>query len=246
MDRKDTAEEIKVKIRNLCPKISLELLIFDEAHHLVGKQNDDAQDDISEAVKSFLNWIPAQVVFCGLPKLMNYESFGQTWRRFGPSVLLEPYNWSEEPDQIEFRAMLGHFEMLAGFSKITDLTQYEHAKRMYCATGGHVGLVSKYMSLALSICIEERRDCMDLEVLGAVYASMRREARVRVNPDPDAVPGPARKILRDSRNPFLANNADFRVLWREMVKKQDAMVKSANERIIRDQVAGPDRASVAE
>jgi type II secretory pathway predicted ATPase ExeA len=230
----DTNEIIR-KISYYCRELQVQVLLIDEAHHIVEGKKQDAEEDISEFIKSLLNRCRVQIVLAGLPSLLQLRSYKQLNRRFQPPVQLRPYNWSTLEGRGEFLIVLTDFETNAGLPKPSKLADHEIAKRIYCATGGHIGLVSKYLSEALERAIDQDKEVIDLELLAEVYAAFEGEVADKLLRDFDAAPKKG-KTERERRasNPFLATNAELKVLWKAMMDNQDEMVKAAKRRNSRE------------
>jgi type II secretory pathway predicted ATPase ExeA len=232
----DTSEIIR-NISYYCRELQVQLLLIDEAHHIVEGKKQDAEEDISEFIKSLLNRCGVQIVLAGLPSLLQLREYKQLNRRFQAPVQLRPYNWSTLDGRIEFTAVLTEFEALAELPKDSNLADHEIAKRIFCATGGHIGLVSKYLSEALERAVDEGKDAIDLKLLGEVYTAFegKDENDDELLEDFDAKPKTTKsKEERTADNPFLATNAELKVLWRAMMDNRDEMVKTANRRNSRE------------
>ena len=220
------------RISELFRKLKVELVLVDEAHHLALVKSQSAQDEVSEFIKSLLNRSGVQFVFFGLTEMLSLTASTQLKRRLQPPVILSPYRWDTVDGRNEFRAVVRHLE--TGMEGMTPGKLYEMdpAVRMYCATGGHVGLVSKYLSEAYRRALLEGLRTVDLALLAEVYASFERGAAdLELSDDwkavPSKVPVPA---MPAKDNPFLADEADFDALWKAMKAKRAMMAATANRR----------------
>ena len=232
----DTSEIIR-KISYYCRELQVQVLLIDEAHHIVEGKKQDAEEDISEFIKSLLNQCRVQIVLSGLPSLLKLREYKQLKRRLQAPVQLRPYNWSTLEGRIEFLAVLAQFEEQAALPMSSNLADHEVAKRIYCATGGHIGLVSKYLSEALERAIDQGKEVLDLELLAEVYAAFedQDEDNDELLDDFDAKPRTKKsQKKRTAGNPFLATNAELKVLWMAMKDKRDEMVKAAKRRNSRE------------
>lgn len=220
------------RISELFRKLGVELVLVDEAHHLALVKSKEAQDEISEFIKSLLNRSGVQFVFFGLTEMLSLTASTQLKRRLQPSVILSPYRWDTLEGRTEFRVVIKHLE--GGLKTLSPGKLYEMdpAVRLYCATGGHVGLVSKFLSEAYRRALLKGSETVDLALLGEVYASFERDAvefelSDDWQKDPSVLPVPT--MLKED-NPFLADKADFDSLWTLMKARRASMAEKANRR----------------
>lgn len=224
-------DEIITKIGRLCDQLKVELIMIDEAHHLCEHTSQDNEEDVSEFLKSLLNRLGTQIVLAGLPSLLHLRDYPQLRRRVQPPVVLHPYSWTTIEGRASFMAMLGLFEAQLGLPEPSMLFEHETAKRLYCATGGYPGLVSKELSEALSLALETGARRIDLSLLGKVWDRFEPGGMPQLAADPDARPVPAAKLIRGTaHNPYLADRAAFLKLWAKMVREHATMSERANRR----------------
>jgi type II secretory pathway predicted ATPase ExeA len=224
-------DEIVAKIAWLCDQLQVRLILIDEAHHLCEHISQDGEEDVSEFLKSLLNRIRTQVVLAGLPSLLHLRDYPQLRRRMQPPVVLRPYSWSTIEGRARFMAMVGLFEAQLALPEPSLLFEHETAKRLYCATGGYPGLVSKDLSEALSIAEAEGLRRIDLALLGRVWSRFEPGATPRVSDDPDAKPVHEADLPKGTKkNPYLARGADFLDLWKRMARDHETMSERANRR----------------
>ncbi|MEE8627068.1 MULTISPECIES: TniB family NTP-binding protein [Methylobacterium] len=240
-------DEIIAKIGWLCDELKVELILIDEAHHLCEHISQDNEEDVSEFLKSLLNRLGTQIVLAGLPSLLHLRDYPQLRRRMQPPVVLHPYSWSSIEGRAAFMAMLGLFEAQLGLPEPSFLFEHETAKRLYCATGGYPGLVSKTLSEALSVALERKARRIDLTLLGQVWERFEPAGAPQLSVDPDARPVPARELARGTaRNPYLAGKDAFLKLWVRMAREHATMSERANRRRPRQLAYRPVRDDVEE
>ncbi|WP_162560762.1 TniB family NTP-binding protein [Methylobacterium durans] len=229
------------EIRMLCEEMCVEVLMIDEAHHLVDQKNDNDLEDAAEFLKQLLNPFATQIVLAGLPHLGDLPEttkLRQLRRRFRPPFHLEPYNWSDRLGRKKYLGILAFFERHLALPEPSNFTEFDFAARIYCATGGHIGIISGQLSLALEAALSEGKARVDLRLLARIYADLvlRKKPTVLLDFDApflgEAAGAPAEPFgggspnpadVADAEldasaddNPYLAQGEAFRALWRKM------------------------------
>jgi type II secretory pathway predicted ATPase ExeA len=226
-------KQIIDRISSYCEELNVGIMLIDEAQEIFENKSEETQREISEFLKSLLNSCKMQIVLAGLPSLMKLGEFKQLKRRLEPPVKLVPYNWSTVEGRVEFLAILSCFEENAGLSMPSNLADHETAKRIYCATGGHVGLVSKYLSHALEIALREGFPKIDCAVLARAFDAFEGEDEEIPLLDFDAPPVPAGNRERNPQNPFLATQKELAKLWSSMIENRGTMGRNVRPRASR-------------
>jgi hypothetical protein len=215
-----TASDILAEIATLADAMCTRVFLVDEAHHIVDHKSDDAIEDIAEHIKLYLNQCGTQLVLSGLPhlaRLPKTKKLDQYTGRFEGQVWVRPYDWSSRSGRAKFLAMLGKFEKQISLQEPSNLKEFDIASRIYCASGGAIGIVSKHLGRALRHALEGGREVVTLVDLGRAYAGTLIEYRPpRQLADFDADFLTEIEEFPAARNPYLAKGNDFRVLWREM------------------------------
>lgn len=221
-DHWNTSEVIE-KIAFYAEETGTEMIFIDEGHHMVNENNPDMTAEVTEFIKSLLNRVKVQIVIAGLPRLLDISVPGektmQLRRRLQPTIILKPYDWATRSGRTMFSGVLGVMEKMMGLPDASGLAKHEMAKRIYVATGGEIGIVSKYLSETLSVALAIGRRSIDLNLLGEVHAGWHPiyEPDVRdmlefdaILEDEPSVPsgGPAR-----DDNPFLCSAERLREIW---------------------------------
>ncbi|MHB9880384.1 TniB family NTP-binding protein [Pacificimonas sp. ICDLI1SI03] len=232
----DITEEIVEKAKLL----GIEMIILDEAHHIL-----DAKDthDISEFLKSLLNRAGCSIVFAGLPNLHVLRTSSQFDRRLEPDIYLRAYDWTSKAERLEFLVLLDKLETeCIRLPERSELADQRFARRLYTATRGEIGLVTKYLSQALLLA--KRRDLprIDLPLLAEVDAGWHPTASIadevgfdddldlENDPDLETLVVDARKvIIEKDRNPFACPASRLSFILNERAEQPDRFV-AANKR----------------
>lgn len=219
----NTSEVIE-KIAFYAEQMGTQMIFIDEGHHMVNEAKPDATVEVTEFIKSLLNRVKVQIVIAGLPQLLEIAAPGpktvQLRRRLQPPVMLRPYNWSTRSGRTMFSSVLGVMERMMKLTDPSGLSKHEVAKRIYVATRGEIGMVSKYLSQALSLALARQLRSIDLALLGEVhtswFASYAAEGEDIIDfntiiEDTGNDASAPRAAMRD--NPFLCSPDRLKILW---------------------------------
>lgn len=222
---KDSANDIIADIVDKVKRIGVEMIIIDEGHHVVSGKSIEA---VTEFLKSLLNRIGCEIVVVGLPDLRKLHDYPQLNRRLVPDVVLEPYDWTTIPGRMEFLILMKQFDKLLGLPETSNFGCEEMAMRMYVATGGSIGIVTKYLSRALELATVRHLKRIDAALLAEVYASWHPALRASgsidfcekltlpVGTDVTELLAELKRIPVDTRtNPFLCPPADCGRIWEQ-------------------------------
>lgn len=148
-------------------------------------------------------------------------------RRLHPDLLLDPYDWTSVEGRIEFFRLMAEFEDLLELAEPSDFVHEDYAMWIYVATGGSIGIVSKYLSRGLEIAVRRGLPRIDRELLAEVYASWHPQSKIKTKIDfsaslADVAPGVTlddlvkarrRKSLDGNNNPSLCSVERCGELW---------------------------------
>ena len=164
-----SAEDI---IKDLVGKVDLlgtASMLLDESHHILASKQ---SGDVTEFIKSLMNRLGCSMVFIGMPELHDLRASLQLSRRLFPDIDLHPYNFSNKVERLEFMAWLAAVERNAiNLPEKSGLSGQDVARRLYAATGGLIGIVTKYLSHALLLAQLRGLKRIDLDLLAEIDAS---------------------------------------------------------------------------
>ena len=217
----NTSEVIE-RIAFYAEELGTELILLDEAHHIINERNPEATIEITEFLKSLLNRVKVQLVIAGLPRLLAVISDDaratQFRRRLEPTLTLVPYDWGTREGRIQFMAILHAMEQAMDLPQSSGLSLHEVAKRVYAASGGEIGLASKYLSEALRVVESEALPSISLDVLARAYEAFHSERNVASKlQDLDAPPTDRTKagsLVTSSPNPFTCDSTGLLTVLR--------------------------------
>lgn len=202
-------------------EMGTEMIFFDEGHHIVSASDSGETETVSEFIKSLLNRIKTQIVIAGLPMLFDVSHYEQLRRRLQPPVMLFPYNWSTTRGRIMFLTILRALERQLSLPEPSGLAIHDFALRIYIVTGGEIGIVSKYLSEALSLARARGLPRISRELMAEVYSSFHQTKEpddlldFDVSIDEEEEEKIAAALAIDT-NPFLCGDAKLKELWSEL------------------------------
>jgi Bacterial TniB protein len=209
--------ELVDRIAFLAEALHTEMIFMDEGHHIINEKNPDATLEVTEFLKSLLNRLKVQIVIAGLPTLLQITAerpeTAQLRRRLQPPVHLAPYDWRIKDGRIRFLALLRALELQLHLPEESGLDDHQIAKRIYVATGGEVGIISKYLSEALRRTIAGSLPKVTLELLAEIHTAWRTE-----KPMDEAILDfddllEEDQAVDESNNPFSCTDAELLKIW---------------------------------
>ena len=164
-----SAEDIVKDLMGKVDLLGVSAMLLDESHHILASRQ---ASDVTEFLKSLLNRLGCNMIFAGLDELQDLRGSLQLRRRLFPDVVLRPYNFSNTTERLEFMAFLASIERHAiNLSEPSGLGGQDMARRLYAASGGLIGIVTKYLSHALLLAHLRGLKCIDLDLLAEIDAS---------------------------------------------------------------------------
>ncbi|CAO3435713.1 TniB family NTP-binding protein [Azospirillum doebereinerae] len=225
-DHWDTSHIID-KIEEYADEMHTEMIFIDEGHHMVWSKSAEQTEDVAEFIKSLLNRTKRQIVIAGLPALLQITRYPQLHRRLQPPMILTPYNWGTRSGRIYFSSLLDTFEKMLDLPEPSGLATHDFARRFYVATGGEIGIVSKYLSEALSHVQASNLRSISKELMAEVHDSWDRTYEPEDVLDFDAVLDEVAMVGQAATsgvadNPFLCADARLKSLWTSLQADRDA------------------------
>ncbi len=163
-----SAEEI---IKDLMKKVDLlgvVTILLDESHHILDSKQ---SAHVTEFIKSLLNRLGCSMIFSGLHDLKDLRVSLQLSRRLFPDVVLRPYNFGNKVDRLEFMSFLAAVEENTMKHLQSSVSDQDVARRLYTASGGLIGIVTKYLSHALLLASVRSLGRIDLDLFAEIDAS---------------------------------------------------------------------------
>jgi hypothetical protein len=206
---KGTSYNQTTRLRMFMRECGTEILFLDEFQHFIDKDSQKVLKNISDWLKNLIDQSRTPIVMCGMPyadEILDAPGNEQLKRRFSVRVSLDPFGWTTNDEQTEFRSFLKSVDVKLPFQKLSRLGGRAMAYRFYCGTNGRVGKVMKVVRRAAELAIHGSMDCLDLEVLAQAYEDrMRNDYPERVNPF-DAKVGNLKVVPFEEYVPNIAAN----------------------------------------
>ncbi len=219
----ESANEIIKDIVDKVQRLGVMVIVIDEGHHVFSGKSLEA---VSEFLKSVLNRVKCEIVIAGLPELRRLKNYDQFNRRLMPDIVLEPYDWTTVEGRLHWLGLMGRFEKILGLPTSSGLSTEDFAMRLYVASGGVVGIVSKYLSRALELATKRALEKLDLPLMAEIYASWHPIAQTpsvidftsRIHiPEDETVESLLAKLAKvrfdPATNPFTATPDQCAEIW---------------------------------
>ncbi|MBJ7438036.1 MAG: TniB family NTP-binding protein [Sphingopyxis sp.] len=209
LPKRITRNELASKLRTQLAQIGTKLIIIDEAHAIVEGRRERAVVEAARCLKFLLNTCGVPMVLLGEEPLARLETSKALKRRIDCHISLDPYSWSYEGDRFEFLNYLDQLDEALGFqSRCCFADDPDISSRLYLVSGGHIGLVTKYLAKALKFALREGKNTIDAGLLAQAYRELHPAKRA-IFSDPDMIIAePA-----VSQNPFLIDRVAFKKMW---------------------------------
>lgn len=163
-----SAEDIVKDLMGKVDLLGVATMLLDESHHILASSQ---ADQVTEFIKSLLNRLGCSMIFSGMHELEDLRGSLQLSRRLFPDVVLRPYNFANTVDRLEFMSFLAAVEENSMKHLQSSLSDQNVARRLYAASGGLIGIVTKYLSHALLLANLRGLGRIDLDLLADIDAS---------------------------------------------------------------------------
>lgn len=182
---KGTENTLTARLMTLLVKAQTLMIILDEFQHFYDKTSHRVIHHTADWLKILVDESQVALVVSGLPSCMAViRQNEQLAGRFMAPVTMPRFNWVNDKDREEFCAILSTFhEELSKHFEIPDLGTDEMAFRVYCATGGLVGYVAKFMRHMVWNAIDTKNPTVGLKELQQAFNdSILTEQPNAINP----------------------------------------------------------------
>ena len=162
-----------IRIESVIEKRQFKLLIIDEFHHFIDRNNKEVLYEISDWLKNLSDNIRAGIILLGLPEAIEVLQVNeQLARRFSCVKTVEPFCWDSQEKMDEFCQFLKFFEGNLPFSAPSNLGDPTNmALRFFFATEGVADYVKKLISRGTKNALEAGHANLSLSALEAAYQS---------------------------------------------------------------------------
>ncbi|WP_168190669.1 TniB family NTP-binding protein [Salinimonas iocasae] len=132
-----TYDSMDVRLTALIKGLGVQMIIFDDYHHLVNQRGDESIHKITESLKSLSNKNKVSIGFVGLPEVITVLDINkQIDTRFPHRYFIPPQSIVSETAKKDFRNFLDGYICSQKLSLGFDATSDDNLLHFYCATEG--------------------------------------------------------------------------------------------------------------
>ncbi|WP_159879070.1 TniB family NTP-binding protein [Aquitalea denitrificans] len=156
MAYRGTVNEKTDRVISSLQKLKVELLMLDEVQHLLGSSKRSfGSNNETEWLKTLLNQIEIPVVLAGLPYAQALLSTNEQLRRRLDGVCnLTPFSVEDEDTAADFAGVISWFDSEVHDGQPIGLHEGDMLYRLFYATNGLIGYLSKLLIGAMEIRLE--------------------------------------------------------------------------------------------
>lgn len=147
-------------------------LVLDEFHHFYDKGSHKVQHHVADWLKNFVGKTKVILLVSGLPSLQFViDQNEQLAGRFTSPIHMPRFDWHKKDHREEWIAILGAFtEGLGSKFDLPELDGDDMALRMYCATGGLMGYLTKTLRQAVWSAVDANKNVITMKDIELAYA----------------------------------------------------------------------------
>lgn len=168
---KGTENAKTARLATLMRECSVLGLVLDEFHHFYDKSSHKVQHHVADWLKNLVGETKVALLVSGLPSLQSViDQNEQLAGRFTAPIHMPRFDWAKSEHRDEWIAILGGFtDGLRTQFDIPDLDGDDMAFRMYCATGGLMGYLTKTLRQAVWTARDNESKVITLQDLEAAH-----------------------------------------------------------------------------
>lgn len=147
---KDSEQERTDRLKVLLKQAGTRMIFVDEFHHFFDKASQKIQHHVSDWLKILIDETKVALVVSGLPSCMAVINQNEQLRgRFTGVMEMSRFDWEKQASRLEFISVLEAFQTAIVGYEFPDMTSESVAFRMYCASGGLMGYITKILRQAI-------------------------------------------------------------------------------------------------
>lgn len=154
-----------IRLKRLMKNAGTYQIVLDEFQHFYDKGLRGVMHHMADWLKILVDDTKAALIVSGLPSCMAVlEQNEQLAGRFFAPVVMPRFDWTNAEHREEFMGILGAFqESIGSHFDIPRLDHEEMGFRCYCATGGLIGYLSKFLRSAVWNAIDTNKKIITLD-----------------------------------------------------------------------------------
>ena len=160
-----------IRLKRLMKYAGTRLLCLDEFQHFYDKGLRSVMHHIADWLKILVDDSRVGLIVSGIPSCMAVlEQNEQLIGRFSAPIVMPRFDWAKSGHREEFMGILGAFQNSIGVHfDIPRLDQDEMAFRCYCATGGLIGYLGRFLKQAVINACDSNKRVITLSDLGVAH-----------------------------------------------------------------------------
>ena len=161
-----------------------DIIIIDEVQRLVDEKTEKVKRDVANWLTNLLNRRVCPLLLVGEPsaELVLRDNMYLAGRTIG-QVPVQPYDWHDREDRLEFRVFLTALEAKLGLTEPAGLGQVDLALRIHAYSGGRLGQATLLADEARSLANRMGRPTITPDLLAQAVDLLRvGQARLEANP----------------------------------------------------------------
>ena len=168
---KGTENAKTARLTKLMRECGVLALVLDEFHHFYDKGSHRVQHHVADWLKNLVGETKVALLVSGLPSLQSViDQNEQLAGRFTAPIRMPRFDWLDANHRTEWLAILGAFtEGLSTEFDLPALDSDDMALRMYCATGGLMGYLTKTLRQAVWNAIDSNSKVITLHNLEVAH-----------------------------------------------------------------------------
>ena len=172
------------RVADLIEHQRLDLIVIDEVQRLIDADTDKVKRDVANWITALLNRRLCPLLLVGERKAERVfaDNMHLEGRTFG-EIVLDPYDWSVQQDQDEFRVVLHMLDKSLDMEVLAGLGQMDTAIRVYAYSQGLLGQAATLAERGRAIALRAGRPKITHDLLAEAVDELRIGVdRRKVNP----------------------------------------------------------------
>ncbi|UWQ04917.1 ATP-binding protein [Aliiroseovarius crassostreae] len=171
---------IRSRIETAIADEGIQIIALDECNHCIESGANLTLRATGDHFKRLVDETGVTLILSGLPNFQKViDGNEQLKARAMSTIFFKPYNWSDEADREAFAtAVFGLFDHLVENNISLDFDHDDLATRLYCLSGGRVGLVLRLLRGVLSRMKEHKISMADIQSAASILFQERSKVAI--------------------------------------------------------------------